>query len=386
MPGWFERWLESLQVLSWWEVLIYGSLAAVLSQLILTRLIKLLTSRTKTDIDDRAIAAVRWPIFWSVLFVALYVMLRSLEPGAPALEELPATPGPGEAERVTEANEALTASHAAALGSYWRAVFLTIHILLTMAIWMWSRALMKCSDALLEALARRADDFSWIEPRSLPLYEIGTKLLLLGGTVYAIMLVWDIDVTAWLASAGILGIAVGFAAKDTLANLFAGIFILTDAPYKLGDYIVLASGERGVVTDIGIRSTRLLTRDDIEITVPNSVMANSKIVNESSGPGVKRRLRVDIGIAYGSDLAEAREVMTKAAASCELLAKEPAPSVRMRSFGDSALMLQVRGFIDQPVLHGKAVDQVCTRLYDALNEAKIEIPFPQRVVHMPPVG
>lgn len=358
MPGWIEGWLDSLQILSWWEILIYGVLAAALSQVLLTRVLKLITARTKTDIDDRTIAAVRWPIFWTVLCVALYVMLRTLEPDAAVA---------GGAD-----------DHAA----YWRRVLLTNRIMQTVLAVLWMRALMKCSDAVLEVLARRVDDFGWIEPRSLPLYEIGSKLLLVGGSIYAILLVWDVDVTAWLASAGILGIAIGFAAKDTLANLFAGLFILTDAPYELGDFIVLESGERGRVSDIGIRSTRIVTRDDIEVTIPNSVMANSKIVNESSGPHVKRRLRVDIGVAYGVDLAKARTVMEEAAAACDLLAKAPKPSVRFRSFGDSALMFQVRGFIDQPVLHGRAVDQVCTRLYEGLAAADIEIPFPQRVVHM----
>jgi MscS family membrane protein len=85
--------------------------------------------------------------------------------------------------------------------------------------------------------------------------------------------------TAWLASAGIIGIAVGFAAKDTLANLFSGVFILADSPYKLGDYVVLEDNSRGKVTQIGLRSTRMLTRDDVEVTVPNSIMGNTKIIN-----------------------------------------------------------------------------------------------------------
>ena len=367
MPGWLERWLDSLQVLSWWEILLYGVLVAVFSQVLITYVLRFITKRTKTDVDDRAIAAVRWPIFWSVLFVALYVLMRSLEPGAPA-------PGadPSEVDSFEKDQDA-----------YWRSVFTGIRVMQTMLVILWMRAFMKCSDAFLEALARRVDDFAWIEPRSLPLYEIGSKLLLIGGAIYAIMLVWNIDVTAWLASAGILGIAIGFAAKDTLANLFAGIFILTDAPYKLGDFIVLETGERGRVTDIGIRSTRILTRDDIEVTIPNSVMANSKIVNESSGPHVKRRLRVNVGIAYGTDVAKARRVMEEAAAASDLVSKHPEPSVRFRSFGDSALIFQVRGYIDQPVLHGRAVDQLCTNLSDMLAEAQVEIPFPQRVVHLP---
>jgi MscS family membrane protein len=82
-----------------------------------------------------------------------------------------------------------------------------------------------------------------------------------------------------LASAGIIGIAVGFAAKDTLANLFSGVFILADSPYKLGDYVVLEDNSRGKVTQISLRSTRMLTRDDVEVTVPNSITGNTKIIN-----------------------------------------------------------------------------------------------------------
>jgi MscS family membrane protein len=102
--------------------------------------------------------------------------------------------------------------------------------------------------------------------------------------VYIIFSAWNIDMTVWLASAGIIGIAVGFAAKDTLANLFSGVFILADAPYKIGGFVVLDTAKRGEVTHIGIRNTRLLTRDDVEITVPNSIMGNTKIINESGGP------------------------------------------------------------------------------------------------------
>ncbi len=110
------------------------------------------------------------------------------------------------------------------------------------------------------------------------------------------------DVSGLLAAGGIAGLTIGFAARDTLANLFAGIFIFSDGPYKIGDFITLDSGERGMVTEIGIRSTRLLTRGDIEITIPNAVMGNAKINNESGGPQVKYRIRVRVGVAYGSDV------------------------------------------------------------------------------------
>jgi small-conductance mechanosensitive channel len=345
MPQWLDDILETVRDLSWYEVLAIYVVAALVIQFVITRVILLATRKTKTSLDDQAVSALRRPLFLTVLFIGVKETMEvaAIDPDV---------------------------------------VRMVARILATIAVFVWMRALARVSDAVLDAMARRADDFMWINARSLPLFEISAKVVIIGGAIYAIMVVWQKDLTGWLASAGILGIAIGFAAKDTLANLFAGIFILADAPYKLGDFIVLESGERGKVTDIGIRSTRILTRDDIEITIPNGVMANSKIINETSGPHVMRRLRVNVGVAYGSDVDRVKEVLAEAARDSGILAATPPPSVRFRAFGDSALDFQVRGFIQEPVLHGRAVDRVCTAVYKALNEAGIEIPFPQHVVHM----
>jgi len=340
----FILWLESLRP---WEVLAYSVLAAFVLQLIITRLLPLLTGHTKTEVDDQVVGALRWPVFLTLLFIGVGFALRHEDWG---FED--------------------------------KYVWTGYSILVTIGTFVWMRALMRISDSILDAMARRADDFNWIQPRSLPMYEILSKLLVVGGSIYVIMLAWDINVTAWLASAGILGIAVGFAAKDTLANLFAGIFILTDAPYKLRDFIITSEGERGEVTDIGIRSTRIRTRDDIEITIPNSVMANTKIVNETGGRFKMRRVRIPVGVAYGSDIDKVRAIMLEVADASEYLVHEPKPSVRFRSFGESGIDLQLRGWITEPVLHGRAVDEVNTRLYKRFESEGVEIPYPQRVVHM----
>ena len=115
------------------------------------------------------------------------------------------------------------------------------------------------------------------------------------------LLIWGINPTAWLASAGVIGIAVGFAAKDSLANLFSGIFIVADAPFKIGDYIVLDSGERGAVTHLGMRSTRLLTRDDVEITIPNAVIANAKTDHHSGQYWLRTGKAVSVDTGPGPD-------------------------------------------------------------------------------------
>ncbi|MCH8272636.1 MAG: mechanosensitive ion channel family protein, partial [Candidatus Marinimicrobia bacterium] len=184
------------------------------------------------------------------------------------------------------------------------------------------------------------------------------------------------------ASAGIVGIAVGFAAKDSLANLFAGFFIMVEAPYKVGDFINLDSGERGRVTDIGLRSTRLMTRDDVEITIPNSVIAGSKIINESGGPSEKERIRISIGIAYGSDIDLVRETLVDIAKRNHYVQDEPEPRVRFREFGESQLSFQLLFWIAEPVLRGRVIDQLNSEIYRMFKEKKIEIPFPQRTIHM----
>ena len=179
-----------------------------------------------------------------------------------------------------------------------------------------------------------------------------------------------------------LGIAVGFAAKDTLANLFSGVFIVADAPYKLGDYIILDSGERGMVTHVGLRSTRLLTRDDIEITVPNSVMGSAKIINESGGPYTKMRVRVKVGVAYGCDVDHVCETLLAVCEEHEGLCKDPAPRVRMRGFGDSSLDFELLAWIEQPVDRGRTAHELYMETYKKFAAENIEIPFPQRDLHI----
>ena len=148
----------------------------------------------------------------------------------------------------------------------------------------------------------------------MPLFDLVMTILIVAVAAYGLLQVWNIDPTAWLASAGIVGIAVGFAARDTLANLFAGFFIIADAPYKVGDYIVFDTGERGEVTKVGIRSTRILTRDDVEVIMPNSAMANNKVVNESGGRWERFRIRIKVGVAYGSDVDDVCELLEAVAA------------------------------------------------------------------------
>jgi|SRR6056297_3451474 len=241
---------------------------------------------------------------------------------------------------------------------------------------------MRACRVALALLGRLRDRFKIIEERTLPLFDLIGTLGIVGLAAYALLMVWNINPTAWLASAGVVGIAVGFAARDTLANLFAGFFIIADAPYKLGDYIVLETGERGEITKVGIRSTRMLTRDDVEITVPNSAMANAMVYNESGGKWTKFRIRLKIGVAYGSDVDQVVELLEKIATDHERVCDTPTPRVRMRGFGDSSLDFELLCWVNQPSERGLVSHELYMKIYKALGENGIEIPFPQRDVWM----
>ena len=162
-----------------------------------------------------------------------------------------------------------------------------------------------------------------------------------------ILSIWKINITPLLASAGIAGLAIAIAAKDTLSNFFGGISIFMDRPYKIGDYIVLDSGERGEVVAIGMRSTRMKTRDDILISIPNSILANSKIINESA-PVPNFRVRIPVSVAYGSDIDLVEKTLLDIASKNDQILQEPVPRVRFREFGDSALNFQLLCWAREP--------------------------------------
>ena len=190
-----------------------------------------------------------------------------------------------------------------------------------------------------------------------------------------------ISLTAVFASAGIVGLALALAARETIANFFGGINILVDRPFRTGDYIILDSGERGEVVEVGLRSTRINTRDDVQISIPNSVITDAKIINESV-PKNRFRVRIKIGVAYGSDVDQVEKLLLQTAKSNQLVTLLPEPRVRFREFGDSALEFELLCWAYKPDIKGKLMHQLNRDIYKAFNAAGITIPFPQREVHV----
>ena len=322
-----------------------GYIAGKILQMVLTRGLARLASRTETDFDDHLIEFAQRPVLMTTVILALLI--------ASSLLALP--------------------------GGVYNFI---VRLLATMLLLSWARAAIRTVHMLLELIASNHERFEIVQDRTIPLFEMTLKIILIAAVAYFLLAIWGINPTAWLASAGVIGIAVGFAAKDSLANLFSGIFIVADAPYKLGDYIVLDSGERGAVVSLGMRSTRLLTRDDIEITIPNAVIANAKIINESGGPWEKERIRIPVGVAYGSDVDQICELLKEIALAHPEISKNPEPRVRLRAFGASSLDFELMGWIEHPELRGRIRHELHMDIYKGFAKAGVVIPFPQQDIHV----
>ena len=182
-----------------------------------------------------------------------------------------------------------------------------------------------------------------------------------------------INVAAALAGIGVVGIAVGFAAQDTLSNIIAGFLIFFDKPFQVGDWVNVAdlSGE---VSEITMRTTRLRTRNNTWVVIPNKKIIDEVLVNHSS----KGSTRVDtpVGIAYKEYIPEAREVLLRAIKGLDYVLENPAPTVVVTALGGSSVDLEVRVWTNNAEQEQPIICAVTEAAKLALDEAGIEIPFP----------
>ena len=144
---------------------------------------------------------------------------------------------------------------------------------------------------------------------------------------------------------------------------------------------MLDSGERGQVVEVGLRSTRLLTRDDIQISIPNSLMNSTKIINESA-PRPQFRVRIKVGVAYGTDVDRVEEIRLSMVRNNNLVVFVPEPRVRFRNFGDSSLDFELLCWARRPEDRDRLVHKLNRQIYKAIDDADIQLPFPQRDIHL----
>ncbi|WP_424018103.1 mechanosensitive ion channel family protein [Halorientalis pallida] len=188
---------------------------------------------------------------------------------------------------------------------------------------------------------------------------------------------WGVDLGGLLVGAGFLGIVVGLAARQTLGSLIAGFVLMFSRPFEIGDWVEVGD-EEGVVTDITIINTRLENFDGEFVVIPNDRVADRAITNRSQKG--RLRLRVEVGIDYEADPATAAEVATEAIETVDQVEETPSPHVFPRDFGDSAVVLEMRFWIEHPTppKRWRAQAQVVERVKAAFDREGIKIPYPQR--------
>lgn len=261
------------------------------------------------------------------------------------------------------------------------AAFYTDGFFYSIIVLLWVVAAKKVSKIVIENSIGRVSDSTGLSKDIVPLIENLSTIVVVIAGLMVIMSIWKVSITPLLASAGIAGAGVALAAKDTLANFFGGISVFVDKPFKIGDYIVLDRGERGEVVAIGIRSTKVKTLDDIMITIPNAVIINSRIVNESA-PTPFLRVKTQVCAAYGSDIDEVEKILVTIALGNDNVIKDPLPSAVLASFGEYALNFEILCWIRDPSLRARTVGDLNKSIYKTFNERGIRIPFPRRDVHL----
>lgn len=233
----------------------------------------------------------------------------------------------------------------------------------------------KLIDLMLEHLAYKetgANETRVIQPATLPLFKNITLLLLILVAIHQVFGAWNIDMTALLASAGIVGLAIGMASKDTLSDVIAGILILTDAPYRVGDVIQIGA-QAGTITSIGIRSTRILTKDNIGITVPNGKMGASEVINESTAEDTSLRIKLSIQAAYGVDPKTIREIMLGAAKETASVLQDKKMAVLLSDFQPYQTTFTLLCWIPEPDLKSNTLATLREKIY--LHFLKDDIPL-----------
>ncbi|MCH9031603.1 MAG: mechanosensitive ion channel [candidate division Zixibacteria bacterium] len=328
-------------------VILGASILSVVFSLILRKL----TSRSKTSLDDDIALAVRGALLKLVFLGGFWVMAEYLE---------------ARYEWFTSGLAEIVSGIVYAIG----VVVVTLMSIVIVGI---------LTDWYSRAIASKTK--TTFDDELMPLIRRIARLAF--GIVGAMMILqrFDVDIKGLIAVLGVGSLAVALAAKDTLSNMIAGFVIMVDRPFRQGDRVILSGGVKCDVYQIGMRSTKFLTFENTIIIVPNSELVNMTIDNHSYPDNVIRVV-VDAGVAYGTDIDQVENILLELAQKHEKVLKDPPPKVQFLEMGDSSLnfrlVCRVQEFRDQ----WQTRLDLRSAIYKRFMKDGIEIPFPQRVVHL----
>lgn len=235
-----------------------------------------------------------------------------------------------------------------------------------------------------ESIATRTE--TTVDDTALPLINTITQILVISVAILVALGQLGIDLSPFLAGAGVVGLALSLAAKDTLANVVAGVLLILDRPFQVGDRIELwtapdETGTWGDVIEVGLRATKIRNPDNIIVVVPNNLIMQRDIVNYTAS-GSHIRLRIPLAVAYDTDVGLAKRLILEAAAEIEGVKEDPAPVVIVRGFGASEVNLQLRVWISDARGRRAVGDGITERVKQLFEEHGVEIPYPKRDLYV----
>ena len=225
-----------------------------------------------------------------------------------------------------------------------------------------------------------------LDKTALPMINKAVRFVIITLGVVLALSELGINVTPLLAGAGVMGLALSLAAKDTLSNLIAGVLLIVDRPFQVGDRIELwtapnETGSWGDVIEIGLRATKIRNPDNLVIVVPNNQIMQRDITNYTMS-GQHIRLRIPFSVAYDSDIDRAKELLVDIANAVDGVKRDPAPIVIARGFGPSEVKLELRVWILEARTRRRIADEMSERALRAFAEAGVEIPYPRRELYI----
>ncbi len=334
---------EYMYILKAVVILLAGFLISILVSRILEKIEKEFIKKTRTEIDDIIFPIFRRGVIYAIYIITVLLFLREL--------------------RINET------------------------FIKTIGVVIFGILIAKMIDKILLEIEKR------ILPKMEERLEIMMPLFrrIARYTIYLLTILIAIDtlgydITPLVAGMGVAGLAVSLAAKDTISNIISGIFIIIDKPFRIGDRIEIWNAPRGYATwgeviDIGLRSTKIKTTDDIVIVIPNAEIAKRDIINYTAITP-KIRIRLPVSISYESDFEKAEKILLDIVNSTEGVAKEPKPYVIIKNLGESSIDMELRFWIEHAKYRRTIASTVYKRILKEFKLAGIEIPYPKREIYV----
>jgi MscS family membrane protein len=315
---------------------------------LIRRILPRVVRRTPTQFDDRFLEAVGSQLRWLVVLVIVYLDIVRLTFVSAKLKTF-----------LTDATFVL---------GLVLTVYITLKLIDLASTWSQERAVDEGRE-------------SQIEPLALLLSRVGRVFaVVLGLTV--LLSYFGVNVTAFAAALGLGGLSISLAAKDTIADAIAGFIVLVDQPYRVGDRIEIQEiGTWGDVVDIGLRTTRIRTRDNRMVIVPNSVIGKNQVINYTF-PDPQYRIQTHVGVSSDTDIETVRQLLVETVRKVEgVLPDKPVDALYIE-MSNSAMLFRVRWWIESYRDTRRMTDKVHTALKHALDAAGIEFEDPTQSLNL----